>query len=171
MLVSCCCSLSISLPCVKFLDGYFLKVIVGITWVLAGIDLSCHGPHDSEWGIGEQGLPIEQAPWVANFEMLFHSVHISPVTPMLSTRKQKSASYSNSVVNSESNPLRSRKHCKWGTRLGKVGQARGVQSYPDIFPPKRPLSRKQSHRDISGGLGKASFYCWSYIDSMASLTS
>lgn len=45
-----------------FLDRYFLKVFVGIIWVLEGAELSYRGPHDSEWGVREQELPVEQHP-------------------------------------------------------------------------------------------------------------
>lgn len=44
------------------MDRYFLKIIVGIIWVLEGAELSYRGPCDAEWGVREQELPVEQNP-------------------------------------------------------------------------------------------------------------
>lgn len=47
-----------------------------------------------------------------------------------------------------------------------MGQARGFQSHPDIFP-KRGHSAPRSLVDVSWGLGKAFFCGWPWTDSLA----
>lgn len=129
------------------------------------------------WGSGEQQASCLTSPlpgWLSlqRFEMFFCSIHISPVTHILSTLNWKSASSSSCFPwNSRSGPWRNRKHYKWGPSSWKSRASKRFAELPWHFPSKRSCGPVQSHLAVSQGLQRVFSRCWPFTNSGAALTS